>query len=397
MSITLKIKRYHAINKGVVKAINIIPDFNLKVVAAIPVLAIASYSPLSAQCTMSILNNSQITFNGGEGGGIAFDVNSAGGPGNDFSIFEHVPQNNIRLKILNPDFSVLRVASHTDNSASVLRVTGNTTAGDFVNNGNAVMFLNYGVTGNNGQFSNGTDGFVIFKSISTGATGFFRLQYTYNTPDIHRVTIASGGIGDMAGAITPGDCSSLVLPVELINFTAIEKEEQIYLKWTTLSETENAGFEVQRSEDGKNFKSLNFIEGNGTTLIRQEYFHSDEDVHEGSLYYYRLKQIDFNGAFDYSKVLVVKMKSGGTTLGEVYPNPNTTGIVNVDFDVVKEEEWDIKLFDASGKILSNEQRIIRKGLSMQSFSFGKIQSGIYFLKFENGVESFYKKVFINRK
>ncbi len=388
-----KLKKYHSINKGLVKFIQIGSATTLKLAASIPVL-IGSYSSLSAQCTMTILDNSQIPINGGTGGGIAFDVNSAGGSGNDFSIFEHNPQNNNRLRILNADFEVLRVATHTDNSASALRVTGNTTMGNFVSIGNANLFLNYGVSGQNGTFQNGTDGYVIFRSISTGAVGFFRLQYTYTSPNIHRVTIASGGIGDAPGSIIPGDCSSLIvtLPVELVDFNATKREGAVRLDWRTASEIENAGFEIQRSTDGVNFRAISFVEGEGETVISQDYNYLDEEVLPGQIYYYRLKQIDINGQFEYSKILSVQMEVGNLTISEAYPNPNNLGTINLDFNAINEREWTISLLDVTGKMVANEPRMIPEGLSTQTFSFNKNQSGIYFLKIENGTNLFYKKV-----
>ena len=394
--LTQKLKKYRSINKGVVKSIKTSSGSALKLAASIPVLVIGSYSSLSAQCTMNILNNSTIPFNGGTGGGIAFDVNSAGGPGNDFSIFEHNGSLANRLRILNTDFEVLRVAAHTDNSASALRVTGNTTTGNFVDTGNNIMFINYGINGTNGQFSHGTNGHVVFRSKSTGAVGFFQLQYTYTGPNIHRVTIAQGGIGDASGSITPGDCSSLVLPVELLDFSAAEKDKGVNLNWATASETENAGFEIQRSMDGSNFESISFVEGKGTTVITQNYTYQDDKVGQNQLYYYRLKQIDFDGKFEYSKILSVKLKGDQTTLSEAYPNPNNRGTVNIDFNTANESHWNISVLDVAGKLVAAEERSISKGSSRQTFSFNKVESGIYFLKIENGEERFYKKVTVNK-
>jgi len=87
-----------------------------------------------------------------------------------------------------------------------------------------------------------------------------------------------------------------VVPVELTSFTASANFGVVDLQWITATETNNSGFEVQRS-DGSDFETIAFVEGFGTTTERQEYSFSDRNVTMGK-YFYRLKQIDFDGTFE---------------------------------------------------------------------------------------------------
>lgn len=110
------------------------------------------------------------------------------------------------------------------------------------------------------------------------------------------------------------------LPVELSNFQAHVDEGQAILTWTTVSETNNAGFEVQQSVNGT-FESLGFVEGMGTTLATQSYQFETGALAPGQ-HIFRLKQIDFDGRFEYSPQVTTTIPlEDAYHLGAVYPNP----------------------------------------------------------------------------
>ncbi len=93
-------------------------------------------------------------------------------------------------------------------------------------------------------------------------------------------------------------------PVELVSFTAVKKESDIELNWSTATETNNKGFEVQRQSGGlerTGWERIGFVEGNGTTSQVHSYSYRDENVQPGK-YQYRLKQIDFDGSTEYSNI-----------------------------------------------------------------------------------------------
>src|SRR5574338_243249 len=97
-----------------------------------------------------------------------------------------------------------------------------------------------------------------------------------------------------------------VVPVELTSFVASVNGKNVDLSWITATETNNSGFEVERKSANSNWQKVGFVNGNGTTTEKQSYFYSDKNLSEGK-YSYRLKQVDFNGTFEYSKVVEVEV------------------------------------------------------------------------------------------
>ena len=126
---------------------------------------------------------------------------------------------------------------------------------------------------------------------------------------------ALGAFGDYKIDLTGG-----VVPVELVSFTGAANGTDVTLNWETASETNNAGFEVQM-QNGEGWDVLGFVEGHGTTTEAQTYAYTAGDMGVGT-HAFRLKQIDFDGAFEYSGEVEVTIETPGTHLiSNAYPNP----------------------------------------------------------------------------
>ena len=111
------------------------------------------------------------------------------------------------------------------------------------------------------------------------------------------------------------------IPVELTTFGASIIDGDVLLSWGTLSETNNAGFEVQHHAEGGSFEALGFVEGHGTTTEVNVYRYTVSDLSAGT-HTFRLKQIDFDGAYEYSPEIEVAVGVVGThQLSRAYPNP----------------------------------------------------------------------------
>ncbi len=111
------------------------------------------------------------------------------------------------------------------------------------------------------------------------------------------------------------------VPVELISFTADVNENNITLNWSTATETNNQGFDVERFVESLNWEKIGFVEGSGTTTELRSYSFVDENVTEGK-YSYQLKQIDFDGSFEYSDVVEIEVGTPNQySLEQNYPNP----------------------------------------------------------------------------
>ena len=110
------------------------------------------------------------------------------------------------------------------------------------------------------------------------------------------------------------------IPVELTSFNATLNGTHATLQWTTVSETNNAGFEVQ-VQNGEDWEVLGFVDGNGTTTEAHAYSFDVGELAVGA-HVFRLKQIDYDGAFEYSDELEVTVETPGThVLTSAYPNP----------------------------------------------------------------------------
>lgn len=142
---------------------------------------------------------------------------------------------------------------------------------------------------------------------------------------------------DFGGTAVVG-CFPLMLPVELVSFSAVETNGMAELQWTTLSESNNDFFEVLHEDALGNWKTIGVIDGNGTTQAASNYLHLHRAPHNG-LNYYRLKQVDFNGVFAYSEIEVVRIEGGNYF---IYPNPNTGKFV------CKAPVANIKILNACG-------------------------------------------------
>ena len=150
----------------------------------------------------------------------------------------------------------------------------------------------------------------------------------------------------------PVSCDASSLPVEFVSFEARFESGDLQLAWETASEINNAGFEVQyRALDQGGFAPLGFVEGAGSTTIRQQYTHTVLGLEPGK-YLFRLKQIDLDGAFKFTDALEVTVEVPGTHyLSSAYPNPFNPQ-ANFTLVVPREQSVRVELFDALGRSVS---------------------------------------------
>lgn len=145
------------------------------------------------------------------------------------------------------------------------------------------------------------------------------------------------------------------LPVELVSFEATRDGTAVVLTWETASETNNAGFEVQHAAGVETrrgaslpWEILAFIEGAGTTLESQSYTYRVEDLLAGR-HLFRLKQIDFDGSFEYSPEVEVTVEvSRVYQLSPAYPNPFNPS-TQLTLAVAREQHVRVEIFDVQGR------------------------------------------------
>lgn len=157
-----------------------------------------------------------------------------------------------------------------------------------------------------------------------------------------------------SGTAVTLEVMGLNLPVELVDFQAIEKNGDALLTWQTASETNNSGFDILRSNDAKNWVAIGFVPGQGNSSQLVNYSFIDRPLAHG-IFYYRLRQMDFDGKATLSKMRMVEIKSifGEGNIAKAYPNPVAlNGVLFLEPNKDLEGTIQYELFDASGKLLS---------------------------------------------
>jgi hypothetical protein len=190
--------------------------------------------------------------------------------------------------------------------------------------------------------------------------------------------------------------NSNALPVEFLYFKASATEGHANLNWATASETNNKHFQVQK-QVGEAWKNIGTVKGHGTTIEKQSYNFQDPDVKAGQTYYYRLKQVDFDGSYEYSDVKAVTIsrdEASQTSALAVYPNP-AGQTLNVAFTGNGGNRLRVTIRNAQGQIVyrnewDTENKALRKALQVSG-----LQPGAYVLMLK-GQNRVYRQRFLKR-
>ena len=158
------------------------------------------------------------------------------------------------------------------------------------------------------------------------------------------------------------------LPVELTTFEGRMQEATSILNWETASELNNKGFEIEHSTDGRTFAFVDFVLGNGTTQTVSEYSFIHKDPTAGDNYY-RLKQIDFDGAFEYSDIVYLENTKNDAP-GTIYPNPAVSEVTYEGAPAT------LSVYDALGQLVLQELAEVER----TTLDISQLQTGVYFME-----------------
>jgi len=173
-----------------------------------------------------------------------------------------------------------------------------------------------------------------------------------------------------------------VVPVELTSFTADVSQGQVLLNWSTATELNNLGFEIQRSVAGNEFVTVGFVNGHGSTTEAKTYSYIDNNLSSGN-YNYRLKQIDYDGSFSYSNEVSVEVTTPlQFELGQNYPNPFNPS-TNIKFSLAVDSKVSLKIFNILGQEVATLLNAnIAAGINSINFDASKLNSGVYLYRLE---------------
>ena len=250
--------------------------------------------------------------------------------------------------------------------------------------------------------------------VPTVATLIGTVRYSVSNPAAnHNVTFNTGDspVFDKDGnlvTITFVSPDNGTLPIQLASFTAIPQQGNgaVQLKWSTASETNNYGFEVQKTLDSSNvYETIanSFIAGHGTSVEAHAYSFTDTDVKPG-VWYYRLKQTDLDGAIHYSE----KISASGLTgvkdralptafaLDQNYPNPFNPA-TTIDFALPKDARVTLQVYNVLGQQVATLVDEVRQaGYHSVQFNAGQLASGLYIYRIAAGDVTMVKKMMLTK-
>lgn len=230
-------------------------------------------------------------------------------------------------------------------------------------------------------------------NVTVSSSTEFAAENGNHSIDINGIQISNSGdfkisdLNDALDALTgPSTLEAVVtaLPVEFIFFKGKVKQAKVLLNWATAIESNNSHFEVQHSLNGKDFRKIKEIKGAGTTQVRQDYSYEYRQV-VGGLNYYRLKQVDYDGQFEYSEVISVDVRAPKTQY-TLFPNPVHNNFVIQT--ATGEVPTGIRLLNQLGQEVRLDSDTERVSLPPS------LKRGLYILQFELNGQAFSEKILI---
>ena len=231
----------------------------------------------------------------------------------------------------------------------------------------ASSVTNYGVTSllSDVDVANASNGDVAIKDNGNGTVTLFVLG-------------TDQGVAAYSTNVAP-------LPVELTFFTAVAQGKKVVLNWVTTTETNNAGFSIERKFVGSEWQAVGFVNGMGTSNCTHSYAYSD-NVASGH-YTYRLKQIDRDGRFEYGPVVeaTVALTATDYALQQNYPNPFNP-ITAIEYSIPVMGFTSLKIYNTLGaEVATLVSGIITSGITHKAtFDAGNLPSGLYYYTIRSG-------------
>ncbi len=179
------------------------------------------------------------------------------------------------------------------------------------------------------------------------------------------------------------------LPIELLAFDAelIKNSSNVILQWKTASETNNDYFAIERSQDKDNWNTIATIKGAGNSTQILNYSFTDEIPLEGD-YYYKLKQVDFDGKYTYSEIRIINTENNIEQQIFIYPNPANNKII---IKGNKDEISHLEIYNTLGQNVSQMTKIVNSNDYQLDMDISKLSTGMYYIKTKTSSKKLYKR------
>jgi hypothetical protein len=208
-------------------------------------------------------------------------------------------------------------------------------------------------------------------TLTTSGLGTTPNGLNYNI--ITGISSFSGGSGGVILVPNPA------LPIELSSFTGKHEQKNNILDWITQTETNNAYFEIERSADAaQNFVKIAQKDGHGTTTQPKNYQFVDTNPLSG-VNYYRLKQVDFDGAFSYSNIIAVNTPVLDKSFS-VFPNPAQERLQIQYNNLTQEAFIEAELYNGLGQLVKSQKYNTQAGGQVLNFDLNELANGAYLLR-----------------
>lgn len=248
--------------------------------------------------------------------------------------------------------------------------------------GNDVFLAKYDATGNylSAKVAGGTGhdiayGLAVDGSSNTYTTGYFNGTVDFN-PSGSPATLTAANSADIFLA----KYSTLsVLPVHFQSVFAQPVESAVLVQWTVSNQVDNAYFEVERSRDGRSYLGIGRVPGCSLCSDLRNYSLLDNQPYDG-LSYYRIKQVDMDGHFIYSKVVSSFTSKGNDNALAVYPTVTTNTFTLLIKNWDGSQQARLQVANASGSSIKQQSLSLQTGVNKLSFDLSGQPPGVYFLK-----------------
>jgi Arylsulfotransferase (ASST)/Secretion system C-terminal sorting domain len=178
---------------------------------------------------------------------------------------------------------------------------------------------------------------------------------------------------------TNSNACTVVIPVKLSGFEGKTDRQNTALYWQTETEINSSHFIVERSTDGLSFVNAGRVNAAGNTSQISRYSYTDYNVPTGRLYY-RLKQVDADGRFEYSNIIMLQNGKNGFAF-TVLPNPATGSLVTIQYNGLLAYDTEIGLYSTDGKLV--KQTFLKKGQTTVILNIESLHAGTYIVKIQN--------------
>jgi hypothetical protein len=189
-----------------------------------------------------------------------------------------------------------------------------------------------------------------------------------------------------------GDGGGSALPIELLSFTVRLSKNKAILTWTLATEINNDFFTVERTLDGISFEEVLEMPGAGNSFSPLTYIANDENPLPGKSYY-RLKQTDYDGQFEYSSLVELDNNYANDINSYDITHIDNTKVV-ISYQVIKNKQYDLYVYDITGKIVKHDRIYSEEGFNQYELDIKNYSSGTYFISLQNQNEVYSDKFII---